>query len=372
MQLTVGGVIRLLEEWAPPRIAMEGDKIGLQIGNPGNSVNKVLVTLDVTEEVVEEAIQFGADMIISHHAIIYSSIKTIRTDSYYGRIIAKLLAYDISVYVAHTNLDIAEGGVNDVLAQLFQLKEIAILDRMHNQKLKKLVVFVPTSHHEQVLSAVSSAGAGWIGNYSHCSFNTSGVGTFKPEEGTNPFIGETGKLERVEEIRIETIVPENIQERVIASMLEAHPYEEVAYDLYPLEIMGKSFGIGRIGLLENESTLEGFAKSVKQKLGMAGVRIVGSRDKKVKTVAVIGGAGAEWIDAALQRGADVLVTADLKYHDAQDALYKGLALIDPGHNGMERIVVPVVADFLRKQFQQAGYQAEALISEIVTDPFDFL
>jgi dinuclear metal center YbgI/SA1388 family protein len=372
MQLTVGDIIRLLEEWVPPRIAMDGDKIGLQIGSPVNRVNKVLVTLDVTEEVVEEAIRVGAEMIVSHHAVIYSSIKKLRTDSYYGRMIAKLLAHDISVYVAHTNLDIAEGGVNDVLAHLFQLQNVEILERMHNQRLKKLVVFVPATHHEQVLSAISSAGAGWIGNYSHCSFNTPGMGTFQPEEGSAPFIGESGKLERVEEVRLETIVSEDIQERVVAAMLSAHPYEEVAYDLYPLEIMGKPFGIGRVGTLQQEMTLEEFAQRVKRELNVPGVRIVGGRDRKIKKVAVVGGAGAEWIDSALQRGTDVFVTADLKYHDAQDAFYKGLAMIDPGHNGMERLVVPAVVIFLQNRFAQEGFQAKVLASEVLTDPFYFL
>lgn len=372
MQLTVSDVVRLLEEWVPPRIAMDGDKIGLQIGNPANRVNKVLVTLDVTEEVVEEAIQSGAGMIVSHHAVIYSSIKKLRTDSYYGRMIAKLLAHNISVYVAHTNLDIAEGGVNDVLAQLFQLQNVEILERMHNQRLKKLVVFVPVTHHEQVLSAISAAGAGWIGNYSHCSFNTPGVGTFLPETGASPFIGESGKLERVEEIRLETIVSEDIQDRVVAAMLSAHPYEEVAYDLYPLEIMGKSFGMGRVGTLPQEMTLEEFARRVKRELNVPGVRVVGDKSRTIKKVAVVGGSGADWVDSALQRGADVFVTADLKYHDAQDALYKGLAMIDPGHNGMERLVVPTVADYLKNKFVQEGFQASVSASEVLTDPFDFL
>lgn len=372
MSLIVKDIVRIMEEWASPDMAMEGDKIGLQIGNPKNQVHKVLVTLDVTEEVVEEAIQLGAEMIVSHHAIIYSPIKNIRTDTYYGRTIAKLLAYDISVFTAHTNLDIAEGGVNDVLADLFELQDVEILDRLHNQKLKKLVVFVPKDHHDIVLSAISSAGAGWIGNYSHCSFNTPGIGTFRPEAGTNPFIGEQGKLERVEEIRLETVVPEKLQEKVIAAMLSVHPYEEVAYDLYPLEIMGKAFGIGRLGKLKSPMTLEEFAQDVRRKLSVPGVRIVGPRHKKIEKVAVLGGSGSEWIDAAIQHGADVLITADLKYHEAQDSFFKGLALIDPGHNGMEKHVIPAVANFLTRRLKEEGYQASAEPSETLTEPFDFL
>ncbi|MFC4768625.1 Nif3-like dinuclear metal center hexameric protein [Effusibacillus consociatus] len=372
MQTTVKDVIRVFEEWVSPNLAMEGDKIGLQIGNPANLVSKILVTLDVTEEVVDEAIQAGAQLIVAHHAIIYTSIKRIRTDSYYGRTIARLLANDIAVYVAHTNLDIAEGGVNDVLAELFGLQDVEILDRLHNLRLKKLVVFVPKDHHEQVLEAVCSAGAGWIGNYSHCTFNTSGTGTFKPEEGTNPFIGEKGKLERVEEVRLETIVPETSQEAVVRAMLAAHPYEEVAYDLYPLEIMGKPYGIGRVGTLEREYRLAEFAQYVKSKLGVPGIRIVGDRNNQIKKVAIVGGSGSEWIDASVGHGADVLITADLKYHDAQDALFKGLSLIDPGHNGMERIVVPVVANFFNQKFKELNWNTEAVSSRVLTEPFDFL
>lgn len=372
MQPSIKDVIRILEEWVSPNLAMQGDKIGLQIGNPAQPVDKILVTLDVTEEVVEEAIETGAQLIVSHHAIIYSPIQKLRTDSYYGRTIAKLLAYDLSVYTAHTNLDIAEGGVNDALARLFGLRNVEILDRLQNQRLKKLVVFVPKDHHDAVLQAVCAAGAGWIGNYSHCTFNMSGTGTFLPQEGTNPFLGETGKLERVEEIRLETVVPDHLQEQVIRAMLAAHPYEEVAYDLYPLEIMGKPFGIGRVGVLDEMCRLDEFALQVKTKLGVPGVRMVGNRDRLVKKVAVLGGSGAQWIDAALAAGADVLVTADLKYHDAQDALYKGLALVDPGHNGMERIVVPVVAEFLNARFKELNYPARAIVSAVHTEPFDFL
>ncbi|GAX91499.1 Nif3-like dinuclear metal center hexameric protein [Effusibacillus lacus] len=370
MQARVRDVIRVLEEWVSPNLALEGDKIGLQIGDPTQPVNKILVTLDVTEEVVDEAIRIGAQMIIAHHAIIYSSIKTIRTDTHYGRTISKLLTHSISVYAAHTNLDVVEGGVNDVLARLLGLQNVEILDRLHNQRVRKLVVFVPKSHHDQVLQAICGAGAGWIGNYSHCTFNMEGIGTFKPEEGTNPFIGEQGNLEKVEEIRLETIVPEQLQEKVVRAMLEAHPYEEVAYDLYPLEIMGKPFGIGRIGDLKEKCKLDEFAMLVKSKLAVPGVRIVGKRDRMVKKVAVLGGSGSDWIDAALSKGADVLVTADLKYHDAQDAMFKGLALVDPGHNGMERIVVPAVADFLNEALKDL--QCSAVASVVVTEPFDFL
>ncbi|BCJ86201.1 Nif3-like dinuclear metal center hexameric protein [Effusibacillus dendaii] len=372
MQVTVADIIRILETWVSPGLAMQGDRIGLQVGRSQAPVSRILTTLDVTEEVVDEAIAVGAQMIVSHHALIYSPIKKLLTDSYQGRLIAKLLTYDISVYAAHTNLDIAEGGVNDVLARLFELQDVQILDRLQNQRLKKLVVFVPQTHHEAVLQAVCEAGAGYIGNYSHCTFNTPGMGTFLPGESTNPYTGEPGRLERVEEVRLETVLPEDRQESVIRAMLAAHPYEEVAYDLYPLEIMGKPSGIGRVGLLPVDCTLEEFAVLVKQRLDIAGLRIVGDRKRTVRKVAVLGGSGAGWIDAALAHGADVLVTADLKYHEAQDALFRGLALLDPGHNGMEKWIAPVVADFLNEKAMDLGLPIKALASNVRTEPFDFL
>lgn len=372
MQQKVADIIRTLEEWVSPNYAMKGDKIGLQIGEPSQPVTKVLVTLDVTEEVVDEAIRAGAELIVSHHALIYSPIKTIRTDTYYGRTIAKLLSNKISVYVAHTNLDVVEGGVNDTLADLLKLEQVEILDRINNHKLKKLVVFVPADHHMQVLDAVCKAGAGWIGNYSYCTFNTPGQGTFKPGEGTNPFIGKTGELEKTDEIRLETVVPEEVMDNVIEAMVQAHPYEEVAYDLYPLEIMGKPFGIGRIGILQTALSLGDFAQKIKDVLEVPGVRIVGDRSKSVHKVALLGGSGADWIDAAIAQGADALVTADLTYHEAQDALYRGLALVDPGHNGMERIIKSVVADFLRERSKQGSSELQVVVSTVNTEPFDFL
>lgn len=373
MSVTVKEIMEIFEEWAPLRLAMEGDKIGLHVGNPSKKVKKILVTLDSSApEVIDEAIETGADMIIAHHALIYRKIANILTDTPYGKSLVKLLTHDIAVYVAHTNLDIAEGGVNDTLAHCLELKDVEILDRMHNQRLKKLVVFVPATHHKQVLEAVCRAGAGHIGNYSWCTFNTKGTGTFQPEEGTNPFIGQQGQMEEVEEIRLETIVPESGEHRIIQAMLQAHPYEEVAYDLYPLDVMGREYGIGRIGNLENPVSLKSFASFVREKLHVPGVRVCGSWDRQVQRVAVLGGSGQDWISTAVARGADVFVTADLTYHMAQDAVTAGLCLIDPGHYGTEHVVLETIASYLRKNFAEKNLSVDVEISQVNTDPFTFV
>ncbi|MDF2726366.1 MAG: hypothetical protein K0Q59_6044, partial [Paenibacillus sp.] len=204
-------VIQLIERLAPKHLAVPDDKIGLQLGTLRKDIQTVLVTLDVTEEVVEEAIRLQAELIIAHHAIIYRPLAHLQTDTPAGRLYEKLIKHDIAVYIAHTNLDVAEGGINDMMAQALQLEVSGHLEDVHTEKLKKLVVFVPQTHQEQVRTALFNAGAGWIGNYSHCSFNIPGTGTFKPQEGTDPYIGQAGKLEQVNEVRIETIVPESVE-----------------------------------------------------------------------------------------------------------------------------------------------------------------
>lgn len=362
-------LIRALEEWAPPALAVERDPIGLQVGDPGAEVTGVLVTLDVTEEVVDEALRLGANWIVSHHALIYRPLHHLRGDRPAGRLAAKLLKNGINVYVAHTNLDTAAGGVNDVLAEKLGLENAEVLAPHFRERLKKIVVFVPEDHHMNVLNAMCEAGAGWIGNYSHCTFNSRGTGTFLPREGTNPYIGQQGKLEQVEEVRLETIVPESAQARVVQAMLEAHPYEEVAYDIYPLDLPGRSFGLGRIGRLPEKTRLKDLAERVKQAYGIPALRLVGDPDRPVSTVAVLGGSGGRYARTALERGADVFITGDIDYHTALDALASGLALIDPGHH-VERLVLERVCQILREKWAPPGMKV--VPTNVHRDPFQFL
>ncbi|EGL19948.1 MULTISPECIES: Nif3-like dinuclear metal center hexameric protein [unclassified Paenibacillus] len=364
-------VIQLFEKLAPKHYAVPDDKIGLQLGTLQKEIKKILVALDVTDEVVDEAIRTGADLIIAHHAIIFRPLAHLQTDTPAGRLYEKLIKSDIAVYIAHTNLDVAEGGINDLMAEALGLKDLVPLDEVHTEKLSKLVVFVPESHHEKVLQALFQAGAGWIGDYSHCSFNIPGMGTFMPREGTKPFLGEQGKLERADEVRVETIVPAGIQRAVVQAMLKAHPYEEVAYDLYPMDLKGRTFGLGRAGKLPEPLTLRELVAAAKEAFDVPMVRVVGDLDRTVRKAAVLGGSGGRYVRGAMFAGADVLVTGDIDYHTAHDALAAGMCLIDVGHN-VEKIMKRAVADYMNRALAEKKYGTVAAASEPSTEPFQFL
>ena len=361
-------IIQYMEKLAPKHYAVPDDRIGLQVGSLRKEVRKVLIALDVNAEVAEEAASLGAELIIAHHAPIYRPLKHLQTDTPAGALMASLLRHDIAVYVAHTNLDTADGGMNDWMAEALGLEGRAVLEEVHTDKLFKLVVFVPKDHAEKVRGALFGAGAGWIGNYSDCSFNVDGTGTFLPREGSNPFIGKPGKREEAEEVRIETVVPDSVRKAVIQAMLKAHPYEEVAYDLYPMDLKGRTFGLGRVGALPAAESLDEFAERVKRAFDVPFVRVVGDAGRSIRKVAVLGGSGSRYIRHAKFAGADVLVTGDIDYHTAQDADVMGLAIVDPGHNA-EKIMKPKTAEWLQAKLREQGYETEVIPSAIDTEPF---
>ncbi|WP_110926891.1 Nif3-like dinuclear metal center hexameric protein [Bacillus massiliglaciei] len=364
-------IIGLFEQFSPKKYAaMEGDPIGLQIGQLSKPVTKVLTALDVTEEVAEEAIANGAELIIAHHPLIFRPLKKLDLSTAAGRIIEKLIKHDIAVYAAHTNLDVAKGGVNDLLAEALGLKHAEVLVPTFEIGLKKLAVYVPKESEAKVRAALGSAGAGAIGNYSHCSFSAEGTGRFMPEEGTNPYIGTKGEMESVNEIRIETVYPEDIEKQILTAMIKAHPYEEVAYDIYKLENQGEVLGLGRIGDLPEAMTLGEFAEYVKKALDVPAVRFVGDSSAKVKKVAVLGGDGNKYFKAAKFQGADVYVTGDMYYHVAHDAMQIGLNIVDPGHN-VEKVMKAGVARVLDGMCKERDWAVEFLPSELNTDPFQF-
>ncbi|CAM3441104.1 Nif3-like dinuclear metal center hexameric protein [Brevibacillus invocatus] len=364
-------VIQEVERLAPKALAMEGDKIGLHVGTLQKKVKKVMIALDVLESVVDEAIAEGVDLIVAHHAVIYRPLKNIRTDLAAGRVFEKLIKHDIAVYTAHTNLDVAVGGMNDWLAEAIGLADVEVLDVLHRDAWKKLVVYVPKSHRDAVFQAVCGAGAGKVGNYDHCSFQVEGVGTFLPSEGTQPFIGTQGKLEKVEEVRMELIMPASRQSDVIKAMLSAHPYEEVAYDIIPLDMPGTGYGIGRIGNLPQPMSLRELAELVKQRFSLKGVRVVGDLDGTIKKVAVVGGDGSSFASKAIFRGADAYLTGDIGYHTAHDAQADGLSIIDAGHN-IEKIMKDKLSAYLQERLKEHGYETEVIASRTHTDPFQFI
>lgn len=366
-------VIELMERLAPKHYAVENDKIGLQLGTLNKKIRKVLVALDVTDEVADEAIAIGADLIIAHHAIIFRPLAKLDTSTPAGKLYEKLIKNDIAVYISHTNLDVADGGINDWLADQAGIEEDGrqCLEEVHTDKLYKLVVFVPEDHHERVLEAIWRTGAGEIGNYSCCSFNIKGTGTFLPGEGTDPHLGAQGRLEKADEVRIETIVPHSIRRKTVSAMLKAHPYEEVAYDLYPVDLKGRSFGLGRSGKLKQPATLGQLAERLKGAFGVPMLRVVGPLDKPIRKAAVLGGSGARYVGRAQFAGADVLITGDVDYHTAHDALAAGMAIIDAGHN-IEKVMKAKVAEWLGARLQENGWTTEAAASAPETEPFQFV
>lgn len=367
--LTNSDVFHVMEKWAPKRLAYEWDNVGLQIGSYNKPVKKVMITLDVLESVVDEAVGCNADLIIAHHPLLFNSIKQINTDSPQGRIIQKLIYHNISVYASHTNLDVAVGGVNDELCDKIGIHSKENLVETEAEKLYKIVVFVPKSHAKEIQAALSENGAGHIGNYSPCSFQTKGQGTFKPLDGTNPCIGSRNTVEYVDETKVETIVQEERLQETVNSIVKAHPYEEVAYDIYPLKNTGQNYGIGRIGSLEMPVMLESFCEHVKTVLEIPKLRVTGDLSKSVKTVAVLGGSGEKYIRTARQKGADVYITGDMTFHTAQDAWQSGLSVIDAGHY-IEKVMMHAVKNYLEDGLNQ--HNIEIVTSKLNTDPFQFL
>ncbi|MDD2401424.1 MAG: Nif3-like dinuclear metal center hexameric protein [Clostridia bacterium] len=370
MAVSCQTVVTLIEKYAPKKIAEEWDNIGLQIGNPSKSVSCIFLTLDLNGEILEEARDAGADMLVVHHTPFFKPVKNLRDDLPGGKLLCNVIRYGMALYTAHTNLDAAEGGVNDALVAKLGLQKILPLSESWQEKLYKLAVYVPNDFVEVVSKEICKVGAGCIGNYSDCTFKTKGMGTFVPLENTNPFVGNKGELERVEETKLETIVSEEKLAKVIRAMIKAHPYEEVAYDVFPLVNDGKKLGIGRIGILSEPLVLKEFVELVKEKLNISIVKCCGKLEKKIKKVAVCGGSGASYIPKAVFMGADVLLTADIKYHEAQKALEQGLALVDGGHYFTEQPIIAVLAEYLKSELGKKD--VTVVTSQINSDPFNYM
>ena len=346
MSATCQTVISALEKLAPVHLAESWDNIGLLIGHPSLDLSGIVIALDVDMDVLEFAVEHKANLIIAHHPVIFKGITSLRADTFQGELLCRLVQQKIAVIAAHTNLDAAWGGVNDALSAVMGLKQVAPLLRTHSEKLYKLAVFVPENHLEAVRAAMGAAGAGHIGVYSHCSFCAKGEGAFLPLAGAKPFIGSQGRLELVNEYKLETIVTEYTSRQVIEAMLSAHPYEEVAYDLYLLANETAGVGIGRIGQLEKAMTLRQFVTKVSDSLGANSVKAVGNPEMTIQTVALCGGSGAGLLCQAKKAGADVYLTGDVKYHEAQQAAALKLALVDAGHFATEFPLVDCLKSYL--------------------------
>ncbi len=364
--MRIKNITNYLEQIAPSGLQESYDNSGLLIGNQENEVNKVLISLDVTHDVLEEAIKNKCNLIISHHPLIFKGIKRLNGGNFVEDLVIKAIKNDISIFAIHTNLDNVSQGVNGALAKKIGLKNTRVLSAKTGE-LNKLVVFCPQTHAEEVRNSMLEAGAGHIGNYSHCSFNAVGKGSFKAGEGANPFVGEIEKIHFENEVRIETILPKRMISRVMDAMLAVHPYEEVAYDIYPLANTSENIGSGMIGNLDEETDTEEFLKTIKETLKASHFRHGPFHEgRKVKKVAICGGSGSFLMEAAYRQNADLFITGDLKYHDFFE--YNGkMTLVDAGHYETEQFTKELLFDLLTKKFPNFALQ----ISGINTNPVSF-
>lgn len=362
-------ILGLLNSLYPPSLAEDWDNVGLQVGDSTALVDKVLVSLDAEEAAIAKAEECGAQLVISHHPLIHRPLKRLTPADAVGRTLFRAIRNGIAVISAHTNLDRAADGLNDWLAERLGLEDVVPLERASGGDLVKLVVYVPAGHEASVMDALFAAGAGRVGAYDRCSFRTIGTGSFRPGDGTDPFIGRQGDMEEVEEFRLETILPQALAGKVIAKMLKAHPYEEVAYDLIPLRNERHDIGLGRIGRLPQPLEAAEFAAQIKERLGLTSLRLAGTVQGKLSKVAVCGGSGISLFAEAQRQGADCLVTGDVKYHDAQRARSEGLLLIDAGHFGTEHLMVTGLAGRLRVAAAERQFPLEIIEMGTESDPF---
>jgi dinuclear metal center YbgI/SA1388 family protein len=370
MSLRVSNIIQLFEDWAPRWVAWEKDNVGLQVGDTHNKITRILVTLDVTKQIVNEAITQKADLIVSHHPLLFRPPSAIIASDPVGALVLQLAEHKIALFSAHTNLDFAQGGVSFTLAEILGLKNIRFLTPLKHS-LAKIVVFVPEGHVEHVIHAMSQAGAGVLGKYSTCSFGSKGTGSFYGSEASNPFLGKRGNLEIVEETRLEMIAPRASVSDVLTALKAVHPYEEPAYDIYYLENSNPNFGMGAIGTLPKPQPLRIFLKSIKQSVGAGALRYTGSLEHKIQTVAVCGGAGSDLLPDAIGAQADAFVTSDVRYHAFQKA--EGMvALIDAGHWETEHIILKPMADRLRSAARTMRNPLTVFITKYNTNPVKIL
>ena len=364
--MKVKEITKVLEQIAPTFLQESYDNSGLLIGNKDDDIDKVLITLDVTEEVLNEAIQKKCNLIISHHPIIFNGLKKITGSNAVERITEIAIKNNINIYAIHTNLDNVDKGVNSIICDKIGLTNTKILTPK-KELLRKLVTFCPAEHVEKVRQAIFDEGAGHIGEYDSCSFNTKGTGSFRGSDTANPFVGEKGKLHYENETRIETVYPVYLENPILKALFEAHPYEEIAYDIYFLGNKFERVGAGMIGELESEKDEMDFLKNLKQTFGTGCVRHSKLLGKRIKKVAVCGGSGSFLIKNAISAKADIYITGDVKYHDFFEAEDK-LIIADIGHFESEQFAKDLIYSVLNENFSNFA----VLISKTNTNSVNYI
>ena len=360
--MKIRDVITVLEAMAPPSLQEGYDNSGLITGDDSTTCTGILISLDATVDVVDEAIKKGCNLVISHHPIIFSGLKKITGRNYVQKAVIKSIKNEIALYAIHTNLDNIINGVNGRIASLLGLEKISALAPKGDQ-LKKLYTFVPVADADKVRQAIHDAGGGHIGDYKECSFNAEGYGTFKGGVDTNPYVGKPGELHREVELKIEVIFPAWLEGRIIKSLLSSHPYEEVAYDIIKLENRFSTLGSGIIGDLAKPVDGTTFFRTLKEKFNLQVIKHTQLLDRPVRSVAVCGGAGSFLIANALAAGADLFVTSDIKYHEFFDANDK-MVIADIGHYESEQFTINLLQEFLEQKFPTFA----VLKTEVNTNP----
>jgi dinuclear metal center YbgI/SA1388 family protein len=363
--MKINDIINLLEEFAPLQLQETYDNSGLITGNREAEAKGVLCTLDVTEDVIEEAIRLNANVIISHHPFLFQSIKSVTGKNSVERILINAIKNDICIYSVHTNLDNTFNGVNKIICDKIGLIEQKILQPLSNH-LFKIITFVPVNEADKVRDALFKAGAGHIGNYDNCSYNTEGLGSFRGGENTNPFVGEKGEIHFENEIRIETIVPKTLLNKTIKALIEVHPYEEAAYDIFPLENEYSLAGAGMTGRLSLPLKPAEFLKLLKTVFKTSVIKYSGNDEKVIETVAICGGSGSFLLTEAIKQGANAFVTGDVKYHQFFDA-EKKLLYCDIGHYESEQFTKEIFYSILTKKFSTFAVH----LSQVVTSPIKY-
>ena len=363
--MRITDIIRKLEELAPPSYQESFDNSGLLTGSPQWECTGIICTLDATEDVILEAMASGSNLVVAHHPIIFSGIKKLTGKNYVEKTVITAIKNDIAIYAIHTNLDNVLKGVNSRIADQLGLINREILVEKQNS-LGKLVVFVPVADTEKIKSAIFKAGGGVISKYSECSFTTNGSGTFKAGPGTNPYVGEIGNRHEENESKIEIIFPLYLQHHIVKAMIEVHPYEEVAYDVYPLANNLVEVGSGLIGELLHPLPETEVLTLLKEKFNLQVIRHTPLTGRMIKKIAVCGGAGSFLTRHAISAGADVYLTGDIKYHEFFDAEAK-LLLADIGHWESEQFTIDLLVDFLEAEFPTFAVQK----SKVITNPVNY-
>ncbi|MEP6615475.1 MAG: Nif3-like dinuclear metal center hexameric protein [Ginsengibacter sp.] len=346
--MKIGEILQFLESFAPPALQESYDNAGLLTGDRTWECTGILTALDALPAVIEEAIHNNCNLVVVHHPVIFKGLKKINGKNYVERTVILAIKNDIAIYAIHTNLDNVKNGVNIKIAEKLGMVDTQIL-QLREHQLKKLITFAPLDQAENLRRALFDAGAGQLGKYSECSFSQEGTGTFKPLEGSDPFVGETGKRHVDKEVKIEVIFPSYLESKIIPEMIKAHPYEEVAYDVISLGNFLSDIGSGMIGNLPAPVPEKEFLATLKNAFKLQVIRHTGLRGKPVLKVAICGGAGSFLLPEALSQKADIYLTSDIKYHEFFDAESK-LVLVDIGHYESEQFTIDLLHDILREKF----------------------